>query len=425
MKYVLFLPLLAIIAACASTPQKRNTLTVSPAECISEFSFGYSEPEAEGINVQQLVNLTKWVQNNPQIPILSFIISKNGKVVYEMFTSSLTGDESHYLMSVTKSFTSSLVGVAIDRGYVANADQNIAELLPSDLFLNTADRSRFSLLTLKDVLGMSALNAPVPPHDPSPEAKQRFLEWWESKNRARYALTQPLLSNPGIDFLYTDITPTLAAAVVEYAAHESLFDFANENLFEPMQFANQEWMHEDPSGIDNGAYGLRLRPIDMQKFGNLFLNDGCWNGQQLISSKWIKQSFTSWIGSGENTYAPDYGSYWWKNVWGKGWTSFGAVGWKGQRIEVFPEQKMVVTMTAIINDGSENKVFSNLIHKYITHLMEPLPTGSNVALIKAKLKKELAAVRTAPSRIAPGTEPRMIPTVSNKESHSPFTQTIQ
>jgi CubicO group peptidase (beta-lactamase class C family) len=423
LKYVLFLPLLAIIAVCANTPQKQNTFTVSPAQCTSGFSFGFDEPEAEGINVQQLVNLTEWVQNNPQIPILSFTISKNGKVVYQLFTSSLTGEESHYVMSVTKSVTSSLVGVAIDRGYLKNTDQNIAELLPPDLFLKPADRSRFSSLTIKDVLGMSALNAPVVPHDPSPEAKQRFQEWFESKNRVRYALTQPLLSNPGTDFLYTDITPSLAAGVVEYATHQTLFDFANENLFEPMQFANQEWMHEDPSGIDNGAYGLRLRPIDMQKFGNLFLNDGCWNGQQLISSKWIEQSFTPWITSGENTYSTDYGWYWWKDVWGKGWTSFGAVGWKGQRIEVFPEQKMVVTMTAIINDGSDIRVFSHLIHSYVSNLLEPLPSASNIASIKAKLKRELEEVRTAPSRIAPGIEPRMIPTVSNKERHSPFTQT--
>jgi CubicO group peptidase (beta-lactamase class C family) len=424
LKYLLFLPLLAIFAACANTPQKQNNITVSPAQCSSGFSFGFDEPDAEGINVQQLVNLTEWVQNNPQIPILSFTISKNGRVVYQLYTSSLTGEESHYVMSVTKSVTSSLVGVAMDRGYLASTDQNIAELLPPDLFLNPADRSRFSLLTLKDVLGMSGLNASVAPHDPSPEAKRRSNEWWGSKNRVRYALTQTLLSNPGIDFLYTDITPTLAAGVVEYATHQTLFDFANENLFEPMQFANQEWMHEDPSGIDNGAFGLRLRPIDMQKFGILFLNDGCWNGQQLISSKWIKQSFTSWITSGENTYSTDYGWYWWKDVWGKDWTSFGAIGWKGQRIDVFPEQKMVITMTAIINDGSENRVFSNLIHSYVMHLTEPLPSGSDVALIKANLKRELEAIRTAPSRIVPGTELRMIPTVSNKERHTPFIRTI-
>jgi CubicO group peptidase (beta-lactamase class C family) len=124
-------------------PQKQNTFALSPDKCSSGFSFGFDEPEAEGINVQQLVYLTEWVQDNPQIPILSFTISKNGKVVYEMFTSSLTGEESHYVMSVTKSVTSSLVGVTMDRGYIANADQNIAELLPPDLFLNSADRSRF------------------------------------------------------------------------------------------------------------------------------------------------------------------------------------------------------------------------------------------------------------------------------------------
>src|SRR5690242_10552616 len=97
LKSALFLSLLLVITACANTSQKHSTSTINLPQCTSGFSFGTGEPEAEGINVQELVNLTEWVQKNPQIPILSLMISRNGKVVYEMFTSSLTGEESHYL----------------------------------------------------------------------------------------------------------------------------------------------------------------------------------------------------------------------------------------------------------------------------------------------------------------------------------------
>ena len=64
--------------------------------------FGYSEPENEGINVQELLNLTRWVKTNSNLPLLSILISKNGRVVYELYTSSLVGEEAHYLNSVTK-----------------------------------------------------------------------------------------------------------------------------------------------------------------------------------------------------------------------------------------------------------------------------------------------------------------------------------
>lgn len=412
-----------LVLACSSAQLARQTAAVNAAQapmCATGFSFGKSEPEDEAVNLQQLVSLTEWVQNNPNIPILSFTISKNGKVVYELLTSSLTGEEAHYLMSVTKSVTSSLVGIAIDKGYLHDTEQKISAVLPDELFFSPQESKRFSNLTIKQVLGMSALNALVAPHDKSPEASKRLSDWFTSDNRVRFALTQPLLASPGTDFLYTDVTPSLAAGAVEYATRKSLFDFANENLFQPMQFSNQEWMHEDPSGIDNGAFGLRLRPIDMQKFGNLFLNDGCWGNRQLISWKWVKQSFSPWIGSGQNTYSPDYGWYWWKNVWATGWTSYGAVGWKGQRIEVFPEKNFVVTMTSLINDGTENKVFFNLVRNYVTHLNDPLPTETNLPALKAKLASELSAIRSAPTRIAPQTERRMIPTVAPKEHHIPF-----
>ena len=177
-------------------------------------------------------------------------------------------------------------------------------------------------------------------------------------------------------------------------------------------------MHEDASGIDNGAYGLRLRPVDMQKFGILYLNEGRWDGRQLISSDWVRRSFSPWIASQGKEI--DYGWHWWNNVWSPAWISHGAVGWKGQRIEVFPQQGLVVTMTGMIGDGSEVKVFSDIIHKFVMHSLDPLPESNDIPTLKAKLKAELASLRVSPSRIPPHSENRMIPTVALKEKHFPY-----
>src|SRR5262249_44936220 len=178
---------------------------------------------------------------------------------------------------------------------------------------------------------MSALDAPVFPHLDTPAAKRRLANWWKADNRVNFALSQRLLSSPGHDFQYTAVTCSLAAGAVEYSSGMTMLDLANKTLFRPMDFRNQEWMHEDPSGIDNGAIGLRLRPVDMQKFGILYLGHGCWQGKQLIPRDWVELSFQPWIRTRPDREKPNYGWYWWRSFWGNGWTGHVANGWKGQR----------------------------------------------------------------------------------------------
>src|SRR5207302_1400876 len=134
-----------------------------------------------------------------------------------------------------------------------SADRPLDELLPPTLF--AAEPSRFHAITLREVLGMSALYAPVPPHQQTPEAHANLKAFLSANNRAVFALTRPLVARPGTDFFYTDVTPLLSVAAVSYATGKTLLEFSRETLFDPMHFQNEEWMHEDASGLDNGAYG--------------------------------------------------------------------------------------------------------------------------------------------------------------------------
>jgi CubicO group peptidase (beta-lactamase class C family) len=236
----------------------------------------------------------------------------------------------------------------------------------------------------------------------------------------KFALDQNLVAHPGEEFNYTDVTPILMTGALQFSTQKSLFDFAKENLFDPMGFKNEEWMHQDKRGFDNGAYGLRLRPLDMQKFGLLYLNSGCWEGRRLISQDWVKTSFNPWIRSRPKNHDPDYGWYWWKDWYSNGWIGHIANGWLGQRIIVFPEQKVVVTMTAEIHDGSEEKVVTNLMNQFVIPAIDGVsdndgPKSSLNLSLKTSIKKASKI-----QKISPLTEYRMIPSTKMKEQHHLF-----
>jgi CubicO group peptidase (beta-lactamase class C family) len=416
---------LICISLVSSTVPADDSTWIPPlaANNIGEFTFGFSNPASQNLDTATLIDLTHWVQQHSNIPIFSILISRNGKIVYELYTSGIDRNQAHYMMSVTKTFVSALVGVAIDHHVLAGPQESLADALPASLFPDTASRWRFNSVTLRDVLGMSALDAPIYPHLDTPEAKKRDTDFFKSSNRVTFALQQKLLRRPGFDFQYTDVTPPLAAGAVEYNAKTTLLQLANQTVFGPMDFKNHEWMHEDQAGIDNASYGLRLRPVDMQKFGLLFLNNGRWEDKQLLSPAWVATSFTPWISTDARQFSPNYGWYWWQQIFGRNWIAHFANGWRGQRIAVFPDQHLVFTMTGDIEDGSEYELFTSLITNFVMPAVNRgyhADTDRNASVLNQQLQSLLESVRIGPTRIKPNTEPRMIPSANHKDRHHPL-----
>ena len=214
-------------------------------------------------------------------------------------------------------------------------------------------------------------------------------------------------------------TPTLATGVLQYATGKTVLEFAEETLFGPMGFRNEEWLHQDASGLDNGGYGLRLRPIDMQKLGLLYLHHGAWNGRQLISADWVTRSFEPWNRSRPDAAQPDYGWFWWAYDFGPGWSAHVANGWKGQRIAVFPAQDIVLTMTACIEDGSEHALFEELVKKV---LMPSVAEGTTAGPPKdpGDLDALLREVHGGTPRLGDWIEYRMVPSAAPKMKRRPF-----
>ena len=362
-----------------------------------------------------LVQLTRWLRDTP-IPVFSILVSRHGRLVYELYTSSFDRDDAHYLMSVTKSVLSALVGIAIERHLLPGPDAPMADALPRALFPGDADVARFRGVTLRQVLGMQGLDAPDPPRDKSPGAWARYHRFWTAPNRLAHVLGEPLLEG---GFQYNDSTPTLVTGALQYATGKTAFDFAEETLFGPMGFRNAEWMHQDASGIDNGGYGLRLRPVDMQKFGLLYLRHGVWNGRQLVPEAWVARSFEPWNRSRPEAAQPDYGWFWWEYDYGPGWKVHVANGWKGQRIAVIPEQDIVLTMTGCIEDDTEHALFEELVKKV---LVPSVAQGAGAAAPKdpRELDALLDEVHRGPSRLGDWIEYRMVPSTAPKAKRRPF-----
>jgi CubicO group peptidase (beta-lactamase class C family) len=408
-----------LLSACAG-PRPAAPAQPAPAPAVRGAEIEASTPEAQGMSRAPFVQLTRWIDATP-VPVFSVLVSRHGKLVYELYTSSFDRDDAHYLMSVTKSVLSALVGIAIDRRLLPGPDATLADLLPRALFPGDADVARFRGVTLRQVMGMQGLDAPDPPRDRSPPAVARAGRFWSAPSRVRFVLGDPLL---GGGFQYNDGTPTLAVAALQYATGETAFDFAEEALFRPMGFRNAEWLHQDATGMDSGGFGLRLRPIDMHKFGLLYLHHGAWNGRQLISEAWVARSFEPWNRSRPELTRPDYGWFWWAHDFGPGWTAHVASGWKGQRIAVFPDQDVVLTMTACFEDGNEQALFEEIVKKVLIPAVEQGSAAPAPAPRDAREARELDAllehVHRGPPRLGDWIEHRMVPSAAPIGRRRPF-----
>jgi CubicO group peptidase (beta-lactamase class C family) len=354
------------------------------------------------------------------VPIFSLLISVQGKLIFELYTSSVERDDAHYLMSVTKSVVSTLIGIAIDQRLIPAAETPLGAELPPGLFESEAARDRFLGVTLRQVMAMSAVDAPLWPHVRTAEATERQRAFWASDDRVRFALAQPLLPSPGTSFQYNDVSPMIAVGLLQCASKMSALDFAAVNLFGPLAFRNYSWEHQDRAGFDNGGYGLRLRPIDLQKLGLLYLRGGDWNGRHILPRDWVQSSLTPWIRTAANSAQPTYGWFWWTVPVAPGWVARTAQGWKGQKLAIFPEHDLVVTMTGSIENGREDDIFGHILKAFIIPAFGAEQPPAHSALPAAALSDVLAQVQLGPHRAASNTEFRMIPSNKPRGRHRQF-----
>ncbi len=198
--------------------------------------------------------------------IHALVVLRNCQMVVELYAEKVTRDHNHDLYSATKSILATLIGVLLRSGKLASLDVPVADVVAASTPLDADKFSKARRIRLKDVMSMTS---GLEYHsDPSKHPI------YGAADRFQFALAPALLHEPGKRFNYSDGDASIAGAVVAAAAGKDLLSYANEVLFGPLGFWNVEWWSRDKAGRYPGGWGLRLRAVDMARFGQLWLRNG-------------------------------------------------------------------------------------------------------------------------------------------------------
>jgi CubicO group peptidase (beta-lactamase class C family) len=314
-----------------------------------------STPEEQGMDAEKLAAMFDQIQQD-HLDLNSLLVVRNGSLVSELYVYPYSKEQAHDAFSVTKSVIGTLVGIAIQKGFIKDVHQTLLSLLPAEGVTNIEDEKK--AITIENLLTQtSGLDC----NDNS--ATIGIGAMMSSANWVNFVLSQPMVTPPGEKFNYCTNAIELLSAVIQQTTGMSAREFANQYLFAPLGIGAipiERWP-SDPQGVSTGGYGLVLTPQEMAKLGFLYLNNGQWDGQTIVSADWIKESTTSHSDLGDKK---EYGYLWWTDPSGA-W--FAALGRGGQHIFVFPAENLVVTFTASLpytNDADLTPLLA-LIDQYI------------------------------------------------------------
>jgi Beta-lactamase len=251
------------------------------------------------------------------------------------------GTGAHTMQSVTKTVTSVTVGIAMYRGdFHAGLDTPIMKFFDASKVKNLDDRKR--RITLKDLLTMRSgldWDEDLPYNDPhnGSSAMEATEDW------IQFVIDRHMTHEPGTFFAYSSGVAELLSYVFQKATGQDVEAYATEHLFKPLGFEHQYWKRT-PLGVVDTEGGLYLRPEDLAKIGFLYLHDGVWNGQRILSADWVTQSTTP---STDARRGMKYGFLWWLVPHGKPTPSlaWAALGLGGQRLLVVPEDQLLLVFT--------------------------------------------------------------------------------
>jgi CubicO group peptidase (beta-lactamase class C family) len=327
----------------------------------TEYKWPTSTPEAQGLNPVKLDSLVQEIRGGETYPdVNSLLIIRNGFLVVEAYFHGYDAKTLHMVQSVTKSFTSALVGIAIEQGFIKGIHQRILDFFPDTASIkNLDDRKR--AIRIEDLLTMRTGTDFYEREFGSPNFElNRLATGWDT-----YYLNRPMISDPGTGFRYDTGGTVLLSAVLKNASGKHADEFADKYLFDPLGITKRFWI-KNSEGYPHSGGGLHLIPRDMAKLGQLYLQKGIWEGEQVVPAEWIDESFKPYVifNLPEDHPYKGYGYYWWilkidPQDESKGYI-YTALGLWGQFIFVIPEYELVVTVNSDARGPNEGHPISFL-----------------------------------------------------------------
>ena len=333
-----------------------------------------STPEAEGIRSQAIVDFVGAA--NKVDTFDSFMIVRHGKVIAEGWWKPNAADKPHIMNSVSKTFTSTAVGLAIQK-HKLKLDDPVLKFFPADAPAEPSDNLK--AMKVRDLLTMSG------GHEVEPKAAG-------GGPSVKQFLAQPVVFQPGTHFFYNTMGSYVLSSIVTKVTSQTALDYLKPLLFAPLGIENPRW-DSSPEGNSLGGYGLYLRTEDMAKFGQLYLQKGKWNGKQVVPRKWVEQATSKQIAN-ENEDHAKIGLDWKEGYGFQFWrcrhNAYRADGAGGQFIVVMPDQDVVVAITA---DRANMQAELNAIWDHLLAAFQPAPLPADSAG-QEKVKEAVANLVT-------------------------------
>lgn len=304
-----------------------------------EEDWEYTSFSAEGLDPTRFELLKARIQEGTFKKVDGIVVVKSGKILIEEYFNGYDRDKLHEIRSATKSIGSALMGIAIDQGYITGVqDRLYAYFREREPIQNRNVRKND--ITLEHVLNMTTGLDCDDMDDSSAGNESNVID---AADIVRFMLDLPIVYGPGEHWAYSTGNAHLIGAVIESAAGISVQEFAKTYLFESLNIAQYKW--KTAGGIAHTGGGFWMLPIDMAKFGQLYLKKGWWHGQKVISEEWVSESSKTHI---QVTNDLGYGYLWWKwlfKVDGRPFPAFSAQGNGENHLFVFPDLDIVVVLT--------------------------------------------------------------------------------
>ena len=332
-------------------------------------SWRTATPESQGMDSAVLLNMLEviWDQD---IKIDSVLVVRNGYVVMDAYSYPREERDSPNIRSCSKSVTSALIGIAIDKGHIKGVNQPVLDFFPNRAPENLNDDKKS--MTLENLLTMSS---GLDCRDNWRYRWRGIKEMKRSSDWVQFMIDLPMDGKPGTKFNYCNGVTFLLSAILQQQTGMNALAFAEKHLFEPLGIADH-WWSSNSQGITFGFSRLHLRPRDMAKIGYLYLNNGMWEGRQILSSQWIKDSTRKHISASGSL---GYGYQWWITDSHE----YLAMGYGGQFIFVVPDKNIVAVFTSSLDIENIFTPFGLLQANIIASVRSDKPLPENPRQVKA------------------------------------------
>jgi CubicO group peptidase (beta-lactamase class C family) len=358
---------MAILLVCIGLPAGRPALAqvgACPPTALDDIAPAL--PESVGMRSGRLAEAIKSLRGKDR-DIHALVVLRNCKVVVELYARDITRDHNHALYSVTKSILATLIGALLQNGKLSSLDVPVADIIDSNTKLGADKWEKARRIRVRDLMSMaSGLE-----HHENPTKHPIY----GTADRLQFALGAALIHEPGARYNYSNGDASIADAVAAAAAGIDLLSYGNQVLFAPLGFKNVEWWFRDKAGRYPGGWGLRLRAIDMAKFGQLYLQKGRWHDKTIIDASFVREAWRP------SRAASHYGLYWWR--WVREDPRIGPVhfanGTKGQRIFVIPKHGIIIAVSANISLVDAEKAYPALVRAVVSAVQRHGPIAQSTA----------------------------------------------